>query len=74
MKKFLRKIIKKVVTVGAMEVIENQRVILKEVEENKAIIAEITENYTNLRSTIWDLILEHTHLSGKFFPYKRIHC
>ena len=84
MKKFLRKIIKKVVTVGAMEIIENQRVILKEVEENKAIIAEIarknensqkviaeiTENYTNLRSTIWDLILEHTHLSGKFFPYK----
>ncbi|MCX5880718.1 MAG: class I SAM-dependent methyltransferase [Deltaproteobacteria bacterium] len=115
MKKYLRSIIKKFVAIGLTEYIENQRLVAKEVEENKAIIAEIArqnedshkviteyaekmnaDSYKSiteyaekmnadcykaiaeiyekvmkeLPSTTWSLISEHTHLSGKFFPYK----
>jgi ubiquinone/menaquinone biosynthesis C-methylase UbiE len=70
MKKYLRKIINKIVNVGSIELIENQRVVLKKVEECHAMVKEIAEKNSNLHSTIWNLIPEHTHLSGKFFPYK----
>jgi SAM-dependent methyltransferase len=114
MKKYLQRVIKRFVAVGLTEYVENQRVVAKEIEENKAniaeiarqnedcqksitelaeqvkgctpeiiaeltkqvrgcnpeIIAELTENMKELPSAMWNLISEHTHLSGKFFPYK----
>lgn len=81
MKKFFRNIIKKIVAIGFTGNTEFQRIISKEVEENsivKSIIAKqnetdhkiITELAENIPSMMWNLIPEHPHLSGKFFPYK----
>ncbi len=100
MKKYLRSFIKRFVAVGLTEHVENQRIVANELEEHKAIIAdiarqnedsqkaiaelaekvnedsqratiaELAEKVNELPSTMWNLISEHTHLSGKFFPYK----
>jgi ubiquinone/menaquinone biosynthesis C-methylase UbiE len=84
MKKILRRIITKIVTAGSSELIENQQNMIKilkenntrfsdldeKYDENQKIISKLNHNYANLRSTIWELIPEHTHISGKFFPYK----
>ena len=70
MKNYFRNIIKKIVAIGFTEHTEFQRIISKEVEENRKIITELSEKLEGIPSMMWNLIPEHTHLSGKFFPYK----
>lgn len=84
MKKSLQRIIKKIITPELMETIEKQRSFLKTADANHVIIselarqsadsgktiAELAERVKEIPATIWNLISEHTHLSGKFFPYK----
>lgn len=84
MKEYLRSIIKKIVAIGLTEPVEGQRFFPKTAEPNHAVIAEmarqnaeaqktlaeLAERVKEIPSTMWNLIPEHTHLSGKFFPYK----
>lgn len=66
-KEFLRYLIRRIVHIGTPEIIENQQITNRKLENIDDKFAVLPKMITTI---IWDLIPEHTHLSGKFIPFK----
>lgn len=66
-KNIINRLINRIVSFGTPEILQNQHIVngkFEKIDEQFAMLPNI------ISTIIWDIIPEHTHLSGKFFPFK----